>query len=228
MRPVYHFHLQKSAGTSINWAFFSLALNDPSPESAEALYLGASSRSDQICEMGGMRFGGHRPYDGSQFDYWFSHYCSHDLPKDAYTFTCLRDPVRRLASFLSEIVAERDRGRLAKWNWEAYQDAHTVERMLEITRQRDINHLSYLFSPAGDPNEAYENLRRCTRIIHTEYFEAGMKQISNDLGLSLPVFRARANPPMVLSARDRDLLHDATELDRAIMDGTKSWHRLAA
>ena len=146
-RPLYHHHLQKSGGTSINFAFLSFLFDDsfvdstadddsflvPDRSSALVVRDGGESLMKTWMTLGpdrssaarpipaclspsqqhtgdtitgnGLKAFGHRRCQGREerFFFGFSHAFTprHCLPADAYCFTCLRNPFRRVVSFFS-------------------------------------------------------------------------------------------------------------------------------
>src|SRR4051794_8460283 len=91
---VYHFHVRKSAGTSLNAAFWALGGVD-----ADVL---TRSRAKRV-EGNGHVFvrGDSALIEGGEYLYGSSHTPAYllDLPAETYTITILRDPVARFLSY---------------------------------------------------------------------------------------------------------------------------------
>ena len=93
-KPIYHFHVRKTAGTSLNFAFLSNGGN-----SQDLFQKLLKKWNKRIVEQDKIFVGWNTCLlNKGQFHFAFSHTPHHQIkiPKHAYTFTCLRDPVERI------------------------------------------------------------------------------------------------------------------------------------
>lgn len=102
---IYHFHIRKTAGTSLDSAF--LALGDP-----DLGTIAERAKFDEnLVERNGLRFVHHDLALIAEGDYFFA--SSHQpifqvsLPADTFTLTILRDPVARAVSYLRYLLWAR-------------------------------------------------------------------------------------------------------------------------
>jgi hypothetical protein len=93
-RRVYHFHVRKTAGTSLNAAFWALGGIEPS----------AMRPSVEVVTGNGLRFvrGNHNLIANGDYLFASTHWqkCHVQIPPDTFTVTILRDPVSRVLSYL--------------------------------------------------------------------------------------------------------------------------------
>lgn len=221
---IYHYHVRKTAGTSLNSAFWALANLD---------YL-RDTRIDVTAN--GLRF---VRFDSRLFEtggYFFadSHCPAHQLrlPPNTFTVTILRDPVARAVSYY----------RYLRWAFTHSQESaiepalpslkpevSTVtsgfRRFLELVPEHHLLAQLAMFSEQLDPLEAADNVLKCTAVCFTESFAEDLKKLSITLGLDLRemherrfgesvslkedelgLLRARLQPEYLMLDRVRDRL----------------------
>jgi len=218
---VYHIHLRKTGGTSINRAFLRMSGMDPGQ-----LYELLVRRGR--FEAKGIRYTAWRKalIEGGQYDYAYSHRPLHSLrlPPDTYTFTILRDPVQRVVShyrMLLEMQAQTPR----------HPGFHTESCLLRrgfdgfIQRAPDevLMGQFFIFSPLLDAREAVDRLASCSRVLFLEEMDRGLKELEADLGVSIPYAHERkANVDFTPSEKQAARLRQRLAPEYEMIDGIKS------
>jgi hypothetical protein len=185
--------VRKTAGTSIVFAFFSLSKTDPY-RIERRLYRVAFAR------VGGVRFVGYNPPLIQGGDYFFatSHFPSYVARPPVigtYSFTALRDPLRRITSLYKYLKSEKsDEGftfrapaaerSWAKGSFGAFLDA--VPRTVLLQQL-------YMFSPDGGVSETVDVLGRMNLVMHTESLTAGIDALRERTGVSLEIRHERTS-----------------------------------
>lgn len=188
---IYHYHIRKTAGTSLNSAFWGLAGLDL--ESARGVRIFANKlvyvrHNQELIEEGAWFFAN-------------SHIPAHSLtlPPNTFTVTVIRDPLRRLISHYRYLVWARDDAGNAQrldpafsslrreiaWLGDSFADFLT-----QIPKKHALAQL-YMFSREYDVKEALERIHGCTSVCLTERFADGIQFLSNTLQLPLEVRRER-------------------------------------
>jgi hypothetical protein len=204
---VYHYHVRKTAGTSLNSAFWALA----------GLDLGAMS-DRQVAEGNGLKMVRGNPRLIEEGDYFFanSHQPAHSLrlPPSTFTVTILRDPAARAISYYSYLLWARSEE--AARDREPFLDEVLAEsafldggprRLLSrpASRRREAGFRGFLdrvppshlltqlhmFSERLDPGEAAERALACSAVCFTETFPEGLKALARELQLDLTEKRER-------------------------------------
>lgn len=188
---IYHFHVRKTAGTSLNQAFLSIG-----GEPGETVYKRLVADPNHRALSGGRAFVGWvwGLIEQGRYHFAFSHYAAHRLrlPRGTFTVTCLRDPVARALSYYSMLCEMRDAGsthgelQLARpWLGESFG---------EFMREAPAEVLSAqlaMFSERLDVQEAVDRALACDAVLLTEQFASDLDALANRLKLTLPVLHVR-------------------------------------
>jgi hypothetical protein len=183
---IYHIHLRKTGGTSLNHIFLGVGASDP-----DAAYRELGERPSHCCEWTGYRYVGWNPDLIMQGDYFYAF--SHTpvwrlhLPTKTFTLTCFRDPVARVLShywMLREYVEESiDHPCVAtegRWLGNSFDD------FLDRIPQEHLKAQLWMFSASCDVSEALARVRNVSHVMFTEDFAAGLERLERRLGVSLP------------------------------------------
>lgn len=185
-RPVYHAHIRKSGGTSLNQTFLSLLGGDP-VESYRRL---SSAFDHRIIRRDGMTVVGwnRRLLQEGHYFYGFSHWPLHDIsvPGSCFTVTVLRDPVERVLShyrMLLEMRAENSKHPAfaveRSWLGQGFGDF-----LARIPKEHLLNQL-WMFSPNLEPEEGVERLGAIDAVLFTRQLARGIQELGRRLDLPL-------------------------------------------
>ena len=223
---IYHIHVRKTGGTSLNHIFLGVGASDP-----DAAYCELVKRPSHCCEWTGYRYVGWNSdliMDGDYF-YAFSHtpvWWLH-LPIKTFTLTCFRDPVDRVLShywMLREYVeASIDHPCLTtegRWLGNSFDD------FLDRIPREHLKAQLWMFSASCDVSEAVARVRNVSHVMFTEDFTAGLERLERRLGISLPHQHRRRSRKGEVSTesliRARKALADEYEFLAVVKDEQRS------
>lgn len=227
-RRVYHFHVRKTAGTSLNAAFWALG----------GLDLRAMA-DRQEAEGNGLRFvrGNPRLIEAGDYFYANSHQPAHalTLPPDTYTITILRDPAARVLSYYRYLLWARrnpDAREEEPFIDEVVAESSFLDRRFSLRRReasfRDFldrapaEHLLaqlHMFSASFDPAEAAAKALACSATCFTETYGDDLRRIAAELRLELPEMRERGFGEKVeLDEAERELLRERLAPEYAMIE----------
>lgn len=184
-KRVYHYHIRKTAGTSLNAAFWALA----------GLDLETMSGASRV-QRNGLTFVRRTRSLIEKGDYFFanSHSPAHrlQLPRNTYTVTILRDPAARVASFYRYLLwakanpqASNIEPGIDKLQALAPTVCHGFRSFLERAPPRFLFAQLFMFSEDLDPIEAADNALACSMVCFTETFSGDLKKLAAALELDL-------------------------------------------
>jgi hypothetical protein len=234
-KRVYHYHVRKTAGTSLNSAFWALAGLDL-----------RTMADRQVAEGNGLKVVRGNPRLIEEGDYFFanSHQPAHTLrlPPSTFTVTILRDPASRAISyysyllwarsgeasrerepFLDEVLAESafldggPRGFLARLSPRRREP--TFRDFLDRVPPSHLLTQLHMFSERLDPAEAAERALACSAVCFTETFPEDLKALARELQLELEEKRERRfGEKAVLAEDERVLLGERLAPEYAMID----------
>ena len=186
--PIYHVHIRKTAGTTVNFAFLSNA----NAANTEVFYESIAQDANHRRIKNNKVFVGwnSKLINEGYFSYAFSHIPLHqlNLPANTFTFTCLRDPVKRVVSHYNMLkhyqVNNIDHACMkteGNWLGNSFEDF-----ILNLPQKHLLNQL-YMFSEQFDVLEAKERLLSLNKIIYTENIAEGLNELEAMTGWQLPV-----------------------------------------
>lgn len=225
---VYHFHVRKTAGTSLNSAFWALGGLDLRALAAE-----------QAVEGNGLRFvrGNRELIEAGDYFFANSHMPAHELrlPPATYTITILRDPAARAISYYRYLLWAR--GNRAARDAEPFIDDVVAESSFlgrrSVFRRREVAFRDFLdrapaerllaqlqmFSARLDPSEAAERALACSATCFTETYAEDLSRVAAELGLDLREMRERSFGERVeLSDDERGLLRERLAPEYAMIE----------
>lgn len=180
-RRVYHYHIRKTAGTSLNAAFWNLA----------DLNLQKIGRRTEICQNGFIFVRHSRSLiEQGHYFYGNSHRPAYtlQLPPKTFTITILRDPLKRVLSYYRHLVWVRDcpdakqsepyfpeLQRKTAWLGSSFQDFLT-----QVPQENLLSQL-HMFSQNYDIDEAAERILACSAVCFTESFSRDFEQLKQQI-----------------------------------------------
>ena len=204
-RRIYFYHVRKAGGTSINHMFLG---GKPVYSRLSKTHHYRMLNNDRVFVGWNQRI-----IEQGYYFYAFSHIPAHQLtlPPDTFTFTCLRDPARRVVSHYKMLLetahglAPEHESFTEESTWMGENFGDFLDR---IPREHLLNQL-YMFSPSFDPDEAYDRITNCAHWFLTEQFEAGIATLSEKLGLDLkPLHTRRTSIDPQLTTADHARLRE--------------------
>jgi len=124
----------------------------------------------------------------------FSHIPYHqlDIPDGTFTFTCIRNPVRRVLSHYKMLLAYQRGGpfrpdleKEAQWLGDSFD--HFLDN---ISKEHLLNQL-YMFSNSFSVDAAFNNISKLSHFFFTEAFDKGVAALSAKMGLPLQPIHIR-------------------------------------
>lgn len=215
MKPIYHLHIRKTGGTTINHAFLAALTGMPS----EPIYENLAKAKGNTLSAGGITFAGWRleTINAGGWDFAFGHKPLEQLalPGDATVITCFRDPVARLAShyrMLREMIADDSdhviMAEEAPWAAGSFRDF--VDAVPDKHRMTQL----YMFSTALDLADAAERLKRVDHILWTESLSNGLDALGVSLGLPIDAgLHMRPSRPLAIPASELAYAREALALE---------------
>jgi len=187
-RRIYHYHIRKTAGTTINYAFLSNFAEGDLDATWTKLFEAPGYR---LVTRGKVIVAcNRRLINQGCYNYGFSHMPFHAVrpPRDTFTFACFRDPVKRVISHYNMLRYFETNGidhscmvLDGTWLGKSFRDF-----LNNAPRSHLLNQL-YMFSKRFSIDEAVRNIRTLSYFMFTEDLIAGLQEISRRLSILLPV-----------------------------------------
>lgn len=190
---VYHLHIRKSAGTSINSAFWGLDGFTLNTIKAEPIFIGRKHsfvrKNKVLIDKGDYLFA------SSHFPQW-----ELNLKPNTFTFTMFRDPYKRLVSLYKYYcwVTQVDDD-LGYQLDPSYYLLKKQDHLLNKSFKDFIDNLSdkylynqlFFYSKSLQIDEGLRNLKKVDRVYFQDNFDASVKDLSERLHLSLNIRNER-------------------------------------
>jgi hypothetical protein len=131
--------------------------------------------------------------EGNYF-YAHSHSPAHELklPKDTFTITCIRDPIKRVLSHYRMLLEYKEKNIAhpcmndeGQWLGDSFEDF-----LSNMPRDHLLRQL-YMFSKTFDVDEAFDRIVECSHFFFTEDFSRGIEDLSSVLQISLKALHNR-------------------------------------
>ncbi len=226
-KRVYHYHIRKTAGTSLNLAFFS----EHGKEEAKKVHQKISEQRFNLRTINRNEvFVG---WDKNllakgNYYYGFSHSPLHEvnIPDDTYKITILRDPVKRVISHYNMLFHYIKKGEVPavvrnEQNWASPDFDHFIKNIPKTHLQRQL----YMFSSSFDVEEAFENIMGLDFVMFTESFTDDLKVLTNLLGRKLETHREKNYQSKgALTASQIDHLKELMQIEYELLKRVKAHH----
>jgi len=204
-KRIYHFHIRKSAGTSVNAAFWNLAGLDLNSIWKKSLIVTNDKvfvrhHYDLIQE-------GNYTFANSHLPFW-----KIKLPPETLTFSVFRDPVQRIVSLYRYYhfnVNHPEAHLLDPMNSSVKQYAHWLgnsfgDFLENIPRQHSVNQV-YMFSENFNVEEALLNLSKLSYVFFQDDLDMLPPIIEKETSLKPELKRERAFPVTTAEITDIEL-----------------------
>jgi len=188
---IYFYHIRKAAGTSLNHMFLSSG-----GEPGGKVYARLVKAFTRQTVSNGLVFAGwdKKLIEKGNYYYAFSHLPFHRvrLPKNTFSFTCLRDPVSRVLSHYKMLEQCRQSLSPPLWfNKEKMWLGNTFNDFLDKVPKVHLLTQLFMFSKEYDIEEAFDRIMGCTCFIFTEKFDQGVQLLSSRTGCTLEPIHTR-------------------------------------
>jgi len=216
-KRIYHYHIRKTAGTSLNTAFLSIIGADLQDIAHKNMLM----RNDIIFVQHDKKL-----IERGDYFYGSSHIAAHKLvvPEKTFTITILRDPLERVISYYRHLMFVRDDPRASRLEpafWRLRRETEWLgssfgEFVSRMPRARLLNQL-YMFSASFSVAEAAERIVACSYVGFTSSFAAHISDLADILDLPLKLswerrFGEKTSPPPEELAFARTLLKPEYDL----------------
>lgn len=221
-KRIYYYHIRKTGGTSINHMFLGLAGTDGKEIYQE---LGKQPRF-RLIKNDKVFVGWNKPLiEQGNYFYAFSHLPSHALqiPNDTYTFTWLRDPVKRVISHYKMLVEEqRKHSGHAMLQREGSWVGNSFSDFLDRVPKTDLLNQLYMFSSSYSVTEAAEKINACQFVGFLENGEADVNAFSENINLPIVARHSRKTKVEVeIAESDKERLREMLEPEYQLFDAIK-------
>ena len=190
---VYHVHLRKCAGTSLNSAFWNLAEYNLKSVGVNSLIMNNGfvfvRNHKKLIEAGNYFFG------NSHLPFW-----ELNLPDKTFVFTMMRDPLSRLLSlhrYYRWIKKAHPASAIEKEPY-YFSLVHNIgdipESPLEFAsclKRKTLEPQLYAFSKSFEADEALQNLSKVNAVYFQDSFEEAVRDLNSRSGYNLHVVHER-------------------------------------
>ncbi len=191
---VYHLHIRKSAGTSINSAFWGLENFSLDTVRREPIILGKKYSfvrySKELIEKGNYLFA------SAHFAQW-----ELNFKPNTFTFTMFRDPYKRLVSLYKYYCwvtqVDDDLGFKLDPSFFVLKKQHNLlnksfKDFIDNLSDKYLLNQLFMFSQSLQIDEGLKNLKKVDKVYFLDNFDGAVKDLSETLNLSLNIRNERS------------------------------------
>lgn len=207
--PIYHYHIRKTAGTSINYAFIKELLNGDVEKNYALL---AKKYNHRLYNQEQIIVGWNKKLINScKYSFAFSHLPYHKVnlkDKSTYTITCLRNPIDRLISHYNMLmhykknsVSHECMRTEGVWLGKSFSD------FLNNVPENHLKNQLFMFSERMELNEAIDNISKLNKVLFTDNLATDLNQLGKEVGLNLESFNKKSyNTKSEINDSDKNML----------------------
>jgi hypothetical protein len=193
--PIYHYHIRKSGGTSINHAFYELSgdkLGNCYNQIMKYMPVKHIRENGKTYILNDRRL-----INSGNYFYAHSHFCFDEicLPDFVKTITCFRDPIKRVVSHYRMLNEYLQNG-LVNHPTFLKEGIWLKGGLAGFLKNMPRNHLHnqlYMFSARYDLNEALDRVSGIDFVCFTDNLAKGIKHVGDSLHLDLQPRHDRAS-----------------------------------
>lgn len=187
MDRVYHYHIRKSAGTSINSAFWNLGGYSFKTVKREPILLGKGKAfvryQDTLINKGNYF------YASSHFPQW-----QLQLQPKTFTFTILRDPYQRLVSLykyycwvgqIDDVTGFAQDPTFFILKNQKKLIGKSFKNFIDNLSDKYLYNQLFMFSEKLNVEEAFENIKKVDKIYFQDNFSQIVKDLNDTLNINL-------------------------------------------
>ncbi|HLU85045.1 MAG TPA: sulfotransferase family 2 domain-containing protein [Vicingaceae bacterium] len=203
---IYHYHIRKTGGTSINTAFLKLyTVKDSIYHDLNIQLDNRLIINNHIYITNNKLLAEYTPYF-----YAFAHRPSHKLniSKNKFLFTCLRSPIDRMFSHYNMIKTSYEKNENRYDYKDLYQclGNNICDFVNNLPKELVLEQI-YMFSKNYNTNEAFDNIMNLNAVLLTEHLTEGFLELKEKLNLPLNYIHTRkANVITYLNNDEKDFL----------------------
>jgi hypothetical protein len=218
VRRVYQYHVRKSAGTSLLFAFYALGGEDPKAVEARLprYHFTTSGGYTFVAHDKRLIARGHYTFGSSHLPAW-----DLQLPTGTFTVTVLRDPVERALSLYRYL---RDGGSDADYVFKAPPSQRRwaddgFGTFLDRVPPFHLCNQVHMFSRIGSVDEAADYISGLSFVLRTERLGEDLEQLGQTLRLPLGARTERTSTRSeLLSAAEYERLREALEPEYQLLE----------
>ena len=209
---IYHFHIRKTAGTSLNFAFRNAFQQGFSGSANEAALFSRhwAVHADRVYVT-------HNKYLLERGDYFYGdgHAAFHEvnIPANTFMITIVRDPIKRILSHYRMLLYWKNTNidHPARKEEEGYL-GNSFSDFLDRVPRRHLMRQLYMFSKSLDPAEAIETIKKMNFIMVTEDFAEHLRWLGELLQMDLRPYAEKSSyGPVELTEAERARLTEILE-----------------
>lgn len=184
-KNIYHFHIRKTGGSSINYMFLTLSglKGDVLIEKLSKKYNHSLIINNQLYTGWNLDL-----LNKGNFYYGFSHYpfSMVKLKDSTYSFTIFRDPAKRVLSHYNMLLGfiKNEINHPCMSSEKNWVGKNFLEFLDRIPKNHLLTQLN-MFSSSFDINEAVNNVKKLNNYFQLEDFDNCIKSLNKDLNLNL-------------------------------------------
>ncbi len=189
---VYHFHIRKTGGTSINLGVIQHILKNNPQETYSKLSANRFNLRQIINDRVIIGWDVNLINKGL-FHYGFSHkpFDQIQLPKNTFSFTCFRDPIKRVLSHYNMLCYYRKNNLRPELKSEIkHLGANLIEYLNSMPKKHTMNQL-YMFSSKFDVQIALKNIANLDHVIFLGKNGHDLTLLNAKIGIEISPFHEK-------------------------------------